>query len=45
MKELKIGTKSIRIVDVMVLSGLAKSKSEAKRLIRQGAVRIYRGKK
>jgi tyrosyl-tRNA synthetase len=33
---------SIYLVDVMVLSGLASSKSEARRLIRQGAVTIWK---
>ena len=31
----------MKIVDMLVLSGMAKSKSEAKRLIQQGAVTVY----
>ena len=32
--------RGIRVVDILVFSGLAKSKGEAKSLIKQGAIRI-----
>ena len=34
------GGEKINIVDLMVLSGCAKSKSDARRLVEQGAVRV-----
>ena len=33
-------TKWVKIVDVLVLTGLAKSKSDARRMIRAGAVTV-----
>lgn len=33
--------KKVKVVDVMVHAGLAKSKTEAKNLIKQGAVTLY----
>lgn len=32
----------VKIVDILVKYGLAKSKGEAKRLIEQGAVRVWK---
>lgn len=35
----------MNILDFMVINGLAKSKSDARRLIKQGAVKVIRDKK
>jgi len=40
VKEIRISQKKIWVVDLLVKSGLATSKNEAKRLITQGSVRI-----
>ena len=37
----KLTQKSIKIVDLLVLTKLAKSRSEAKRLITQGAITLW----
>ena len=40
IKTVKLKTKNINIIDLLVKTKLAPSKSEAKRLVKQGAVEI-----
>lgn len=44
IKEIKIKEKEINILDLLVLTGLLKSKAEAKRVVEQGGIKIIKGK-
>jgi tyrosyl-tRNA synthetase len=43
IKEFRVGAAEISLIDALLLTKLAKSKSEARRLIEQGAVRVNQG--
>jgi len=43
IKELKIKEKKLNILDLLVFTGLSKSKAEAKRVVEQGGVKIIKG--
>ena len=45
IKEVKIKEKEVNILDLLVLTGLLKSKAEAKRVVEQGGVKIIKQRK